>query len=130
VLFTEALQAARLAGMRRGFRPNLDSYHTDDPHELTVVVEVPGVDPQSLAVAVSERVLVVAGERTRPKASGRVYQQVEIEYGPFERRVRLAEDVDPELARARYEHGIVTISLPVTGGQPTGARYTIRVEYR
>lgn len=128
VLFTEALQAARFSGLHRGFRPNLDSYHTDDPHELTVVVEVPGVDPRSLTVAVSERILVVAGERTRAKAEGRVYQQMEIEYGPFERRVRLAEDVDPELARARYEHGMVTISLPITSRSPAAARHTIRVE--
>ena len=47
------------------------------------------------------------GERSRPEAAGRVYQQMEIEYGPFQRQVRLPEDVDPEQAHAEYERGIL-----------------------
>ena len=45
-----------------------------------------------------------------------------------QRQVRLAEDIDPEGARARYEHGIVTISLPVTTKPPVGQRHSIAVE--
>jgi len=129
VVFTDVWQRQRFSGLRRGFRPNLDSYHTDDPHELTVIVELPGVDPDSLTIAVSERVLVIAGERIRARADGRVYQQMEIEYGPFERRVRLAEDVDPALARAGYDRGVVTISLPVTDGATSAGGHTILVEH-
>ena len=72
--------------------------------------------------------LLISGERTRERSDDRVYQQMEIEYGPFQRQVRLAEDVDPEGARARYEHGIVTISLPVDAQPPPGQRHTISVE--
>jgi HSP20 family protein len=128
-LFADLWQVPRFAGMRRGFRPNVDSFHTDDPHELTVVVEVPGVDPASLTIVVSERTLLIAGERARRRSDGRVYQQMEIEYGPFQRQIRLAEDVDPEKAQARYEHGIVTISLPVTAKPAPGQRHTIAVEH-
>jgi HSP20 family protein len=127
-LFSELWQVPRFAGMRRGFRPNVDSYHTDDPHELTVIVEVPGIDPASLTIVVSERTLVIAGERARQRAGGRVYQQMEIEYGPFQRQVRLAEDVDPEGARARCEHGVVTISLPVSAKPRPGQRHSIAVD--
>jgi HSP20 family protein len=119
-LFADLWQVPRFAGTRRGFRPNVDSFHTDEPHELTVVVELPGVDPESLDLVVGERVLVVAGERRRPKVEGGgvSYQQMEIEYGPFRRQIRLPENVDPERAHARYEHGVVTITLPVTDQQP------------
>jgi HSP20 family protein len=127
-LFAELWQVPRFAGLRRGFRPNVDSYHTDEPHELTVVVEVPGIDPASLNIIVSERTLLIAGERARDRSDGRVYQQMEIEYGPFQRQIRLAEDVDPERARARYEHGIVTISLPVAEAPMPGRRTAIAVE--
>src|SRR5579871_4307110 len=129
-LFSDLWQVPRFAGLRRHFRPNLDSYHTDDPHELTVVVELPGVDPASVTIVLSERLLVIAGERTRERSDGRVYQQMEIEYGPFQRQVRLSEDVDPTRASARYEHGIVTISLPVATGPAGGRRHTIAVERR
>jgi HSP20 family protein len=129
-LFTELWHVPRFAGLRRGFRPNVDSYRTDDPPELTVVVEVPGIDPPSLTIAVSERTLVVSGERARERSDGRVYQQMEIEYGPFQRQIRLSEDVDPENAHARYEHGIVTITLPIVGQPLLGPRITIVVERR
>jgi HSP20 family protein len=127
-LFSELWQVPRFAGLRRGFRPNVDSYHTDDPHELTVVVEAPGIDPASLTIVVSERTLVVAGERARKRAGGRVYQQMEIEYGPFARQIRLSEDIDPDQATAKYEHGILTISLPIASKPLLIERYTIVVE--
>ena len=119
-LFTDRWQGPRFAGQRRCFRPNVDSFHTDDPHELTVVVELPGVDPASIALVVGERTLVIAGERTRPHAEGRLYQQMEIEYGPFQRSVSLAEDVDPERAEAHYERGQLTIVMPLAQRPRTG----------
>jgi HSP20 family protein len=76
----------------------------------------------------AERLLVVTGERKRPPAPGRVYQQMEIEYGAFERQVRLGEDVDPERATARFDRGFLTVELPVIEKpMPTG-RYRITVE--
>ena len=65
------------------------------------MIELPGVDPESVKLVVGERALAITGDRPRPRAEGRVYQQMEIEYGPFRRVVRLPEDVDPELAKAR-----------------------------
>jgi HSP20 family protein len=127
-LFADLWQVPRFLGQRGGFRPNVDSYHTDEPHELTVVVELAGVDPATVTVVVGERVLVVTGERVRPKVPGRVYQQAEIEYGPFQRQVRLPEDVDTEGARAEYERGILRISLPVAAAPAPRGRVTIAVE--
>ncbi|HZT16246.1 MAG TPA: Hsp20/alpha crystallin family protein [Gaiellaceae bacterium] len=127
-LFAELWQVPRFAGLRRGFRPNVDCFHTDDPHTLTVVVELPGVDPETVDVVAAERTLVIAGERPRPHLPGRVYQQMEIEYGPFRRRVRLAEDVDAEHARARYEHGVLTVELPVVRRGASAGRVPIEVE--
>ncbi len=128
-LFSDLWQVPRFAGSRRGFRPNVDSYHTADPHQLVVIVELPGVDPQSLTVIAGERALLVAGERRRERSDGRVYQQMEIEYGPFQRQVRLAEDVDVEKAGARYHQGILTITLPVAAAAASpGQRQTISIE--
>ena len=127
-LFADLWQVPRFSGQRHGFRPNVDCYHTADPHALTVVVELPGVDPATIQVVAGERVLAVAGERLRPRVEARTYQQMEIEYGPFQRQVRLAEDVDPRGASARYEHGMLTITLPVVEKTPPGGRITIVVE--
>jgi HSP20 family molecular chaperone IbpA len=53
---------------------------------------------------------------------------MEIEYGAFQRQVRLAEDVDPERAVARFELGVLTVELPVVDQAPAQGRYRITVE--
>ena len=129
-LFSELWHVPRFAGMRRGFRPMVDSYRTDDPAELTVIVEVPGIDPKSLTIVVSERTLAVSGERVRDRSDGRVYQQMEIEYGPFQRQVDLGVAVDSSRATATYEAGMLRIELPLARSTPPGRRVPIVVELR
>jgi HSP20 family protein len=125
-LFSDLWQVPRFLGQRGGFRPNVDSYRIVDPHELVVLVELPGADPASIRVVVGGRTLVVSGDRTRPRVDGRVFQ-MEIEYGPFQRQVRLPEDVDPARSTAAYEHGILRITLPVLEAETASGTVTIAV---
>ena len=99
-------------GARRGYRPDADCFRTEDPPAFTVLVELPGVDPEYVKLVAAPRVLVVAGERRRPRDCGQ-YQQMEIEYGPFHRKVILSEDVDPDGATATYNRGILRVTLPI-----------------
>ena len=126
-LFADLWQVPRFSGLRPGFRPLVDCYRTDDPSELTNVVELPGVDPDSLGLDVSERELVVSGERPRPDGAGRVYQQLEIEYGAFERRVPLGTTVDADGASASYQAGMLTVTLPLASPRQTGGYVAIVV---
>jgi HSP20 family protein len=116
-LVDDLWQVPRFVAGRRGFRPNVDCIRSDDPPALHVIVELPGVDPKSIRVVAADRVLVVAGERCRPKLSGR-YQQMELEYGSFQRRISLAEPVDTAAATARYEKGLLTVELPIATKEP------------
>src|SRR3954452_9132028 len=50
------------AARRQGYRPQADCYRTDDPPALTVVVELPGVDPTSVEVVVAGRSLTISGD--------------------------------------------------------------------
>ena len=127
-LFADLWQVPRFSASRRGFRPNVDCFQTDEPRALTVVVELPGVDPPTVRVVVGERLLIVAGVRERPPGPARVYQQMEIEYGAFERQVRLAEDVDAGRASAHFDNGVLTIVLPIAEPPPSAGRYRITVE--
>jgi HSP20 family protein len=119
----------RFVGGRRGFRPQVDCIRSEDPAELHVVVELPGVDPQSIQIVAADRVLVVAGERRRPEVTGR-YQQLEIEYGPFQRRIQLEEPVDPSAATARYENGMLIVVLPIAPQAPQTERVSIVIRGR
>jgi HSP20 family protein len=127
-LFAELWQVPRFSGMRHGFRPQCDCYRTEDA--LHVVVELPGVDPATLEIAATGSALVVGGVRERPPAAGARYHQMEIDYGPFQRRLELSEDVDPARASASYEHGMLRIELPLAARPAPGERVSIEVRRR
>jgi HSP20 family protein len=114
-------------GLRRGYRPEVDVYRSEDPPALTVLVELPGVDPAGVQLIASPQALLITGERRRPKDCGH-YQQMEIEYGPFQRQITLAEDIDPEEATATYTRGILTIRLPIAP-RPT-PRESVSIQVR
>ena len=128
-LIDELWHVPRFAGGRRGFRPQADCIRSEDPSALHVIVELPGVDPAELQVVAADRVLVVSGVRRRPPLRGR-YQQMELEYGPFQRRIQLDEPVDTSAASARYEHGVLTVVLPIAASQPKVERVTITIGAR
>jgi HSP20 family protein len=120
-LFADLWQVPRFTGVRRGFRPAVDCFETSEPRELVVVVELAGIDPATLDIAVEERSLTISGQRNRPRVPGQHYQQAEIDYGAFERRLSLAHDIDPEAASASYESGLLRITLPIAD-RPPGLR--------
>jgi HSP20 family protein len=112
-LFGDLWQVSRLSGMRRGFRPQVDSFRGEDPPTFTVIVEIAGIDPDQINVTATEGALVISGDRRRQQCEGRIYQQIEIEHGSFERLVHLPEDVDLSQAEARYDRGLLTIEIPI-----------------
>ena len=59
------------------------------------------------------------------ETEGRVYQQVEIEAGPFRRVVELNADVVAEEAKATYEDGILRVELPLRTSEPKSRRVPI-----
>jgi HSP20 family protein len=125
-LFSDLWQVPRFAA-RGSFRPQVDCYRTEDPAEITVVVELPGVDPNEVQIVATPQALLVTGERRRPAAGERVYQQMELDYGPFRRELVLSEDVDPEGGRASYQNGLLTIVLPLAQRATTTAKVPIEV---
>jgi HSP20 family protein len=114
---------ARVTRAQTGFSPRVDVYYCNAPAEgesdagpkAIVKAELAGVDPDSVSLEVSGRELVITGERPVAETEGRVYQQVEIEAGPFKRVVELGADVVAERARASYADGILRVELPLAG---------------
>jgi HSP20 family molecular chaperone IbpA len=126
-LFADLWHVPGFSGVHHGFRPQCDCFRTDDPPALHVVLELPGVDPQSIDLVVSGRSFMVAGTRERPRAAGARYQQMEIAYGAFQRRIDLGDDVDATHATASYERGLLRIDLPLDTPIATQTRITIEV---
>ncbi len=112
-LFSDLGRARPVARRRRAFRPPADVFRTDDPPTVTVVCELAGVDPAEIHLEISDGVLTIAGVRRRPPSESVHYQQVELDYGPFERLIGVGGDVDGNRAEAVYDRGILTVRLPL-----------------
>ena len=118
----------RLAPSRRGgFSPAVDVYYTADPPQAVVRADLAGIDPSEIELQIRGRELVLAGHRKPEGGEERVYQQLEIEHGPFQRVVALGVDVDPDAATASYEDGMLTVELPLA--RPSEAR-TVPIQQR
>lgn len=129
-LFADLWQIPRFAGLRTGFRPQIDCFRVDDPPSITVVVDLAGVDPNEIEVLISARELAITGQRRRPSVHGGRYQLMEIDYGPFQRTLTLPEHVDAERAEARYERGLLVISLPLAERPARQAKIAVEIPAR
>jgi HSP20 family protein len=109
----------------RGFSPRIDVYYTDDPPRAVVKVDLAAVDPADVALEVRGRQLLVAGERRPTEAGGRLYQQIEIEHGPFRRVVELGADVVADRAIASYEDGVLQVEIPLADPEQSVRRVPI-----
>jgi HSP20 family protein len=97
-----------------GFSPRVDVYYCgDDPPRAVVKTDLAGVSLDTVGLEIVGRELVITGERPVQETEGRVYQQVEIEAGPFRRVIELNADVVAEEAKATYEDGILRVALPL-----------------
>lgn len=90
---------------------------TDADGNVEVTLEAPGLEPGDFEVEVQGDILVVRGEKkvSREETQGHYYV-MERAYGRFERAIKLPAPVDDITARARYRHGVLTVSLPKIAG--------------
>lgn len=98
-----------------GFKPRVDVYYEGEEPKAVVEVELAGVDIDSVSLEVAGRELLITGERPLRETGGRLYQQVEIEAGPFRRIVELGADVVADRASASYDDGVLRVELPLAG---------------
>jgi HSP20 family protein len=92
------------------FAPPVDVY--EDEHNITLKIEVPGIDEKDIDVRVENNTLTVHGERKFEKEEKEEnYRRVERQYGSFTRTFTLPQTVDPENVQANYDKGVLKIEL-------------------
>ncbi|MDQ3849690.1 MAG: Hsp20/alpha crystallin family protein [Actinomycetota bacterium] len=125
-VFGDAFGVAGLTSRRTGFTPAVDVFYADDPPRAVVHAELAGVHPDDLGLEVQGRELTLTGHRRAADAEDRVYQQLEIEHGPFRRTLPLGAEVVAEQARASYRDGILRVELPLA--RPKSRTRTVPIE--
>ena len=92
------------------FAPPVDVY--EDEHNVTLKVEVPGIDEKDIDVRIENNTLTVHGERKFEKEEKEEnYRRVERQYGSFTRTFTLPQTVDQESVQADYDKGVLKIKL-------------------
>src|SRR6478672_7735636 len=93
-----------------GFAPPVDIY--EDEHDITMKLEIPGIDEKDIAVHIENNTLTVHGERNFEKDEKEEnFRRVERQYGSFTRSFTLPSSVDPGHVSADYEKGVLKIKL-------------------
>ena len=106
-------QFDRLA--RRSFGQNaampLDIVRRDS--DVTLRLDVPGIDPDSIEVTVDRGILSVSVKRQEERSENDKFFVRERTMGTFTRRVRLSENVNADAVEASYDNGVLEVRIPV-----------------
>jgi HSP20 family protein len=85
----------------------------EDEQAVYAEADLPGLDPARIEVTVNEgNQLMVQGERPAPQITGAVWVRQERPFGKFVRAITLPSLVNPDRVEARYENGVLRLTLP------------------
>lgn len=95
------------------FQPKVNV--ADDEKEITISVEIPGMDEKDIELSLTKDTLTIKGEKKEEKEEkGKNYHRMERSYGSFSRTLPLPVEINTDKAEAAYKKGILTIVLPKT----------------
>ena len=109
-LFDDAF--TRLLSLRDAWSvPAIDMYQTDD--EIVVKAALPGIKADEVQINITGEVLTLKREvEHEEEKKEKAWHIREQRYGSFERSIVLPTDVVADKAKADFENGILTVTLP------------------
>lgn len=108
-LFEDSFVRSPMRGFDSGAYLPLDIYTTKDA--VVLRASVPGIKPDDVAITVEGSTVTIRGETQAPQEEGAFLLQ-EQRYGPFARVIDLAMPVQPDKAEAKFENGVLTLTVP------------------
>jgi HSP20 family protein len=91
----------------------MDLYREGD--HFVANIDLPGVDPGSIDIDVEGNTLTIRAERS-VRGQDAEWLSQERPSGSFMRQMTLGEGVDMENIHADYEHGVLSLTIPVAAG--------------
>lgn len=90
---------------------------------ITLTAELPGITEQDVDLSIQNGVLSLKGEKKMEKKDDKDnYHVVERRYGSFQRSMRLPSSVDEAAISARFDNGVLTVTLPKKPGTAPAER--------
>lgn len=94
--------------------------------ELRVTAEIPGLEEKDVEILLDDDMLTLRGEK-RSETEDKAKQLSERYYGRFERRIPLGYEIEEDKVDARFNNGVLTITLPKSAQARSRAK---RIEIR
>jgi HSP20 family protein len=107
------------------WKPPTDVYETEDA--VVVHMDIAGMRAGDFHVELADGILTISGERLARREGKRHYHAMEIQIGPFERRLRIPAPVDPDSVHASYEAGFLEVRLHKLTARGSGT-HSVKVE--
>jgi len=119
--FDQAFVPTRRQASEGDWTPRVDI--SEDAGKISLKADLPGVNEKDVSVTVEDNVLTLAGERKFEKETDEEnYHRVERTYGSFTRGFTLPETVDTDKISAKYDKGVLNISIPKVETKPKTAK--------
>lgn len=101
-----------------GIEPQIRLDVSEDDKAYTVMAEIPGVRKEDIKVSVDGNQVSISAEvrKEKEEKAGKTVVRSERYYGSVSRSFSLAQDVDDQGARAKYQDGVLELSLPKKAG--------------
>jgi HSP20 family protein len=90
--------------------PPINAFQQGD--EILAIIELPGVDKDSLQIQAKENTIRIAGRKAVSYPEGVSVHRRERTFGEFDRTLSLPVQLDPDRIRAEYRDGILALHLP------------------
>jgi HSP20 family protein len=113
-------------GALSAITPSIDLHETDAAYEVSA--ELPGIEQKDVEVTLRENALVLSGEKREERKEGEAGRHwSERSFGRFQRIIPLPEEVDADKVEARFNNGVLKVTLPKN---PKAQDKTRKIEIR
>jgi HSP20 family protein len=91
----------------------------DEDKETRIIAELPGLEEKDIDITLREGTLTIKGEKSR-KSETAAYS--ERWHGKFMRAIELGPDIDPDMVKASFDKGVLTIRVGKRASAKASAR--------
>ena len=105
------------------YYPHIDI--SDDENNIYVEAEIPGVKKEDIKITLQDNILTISGEKknTKEEKDKKNFFRSERVYGSFTRGFTLPEDINPDTVEAKFENGILNISIQKAQPKKTAEKF-------
>ena len=122
---SRSLDVSRPSRGMTQWSPQVEVRHNGN--QLTVCADLPGLSAKDVDIQIEDGILTISGHRqqsSEDKQEG--YYRSERSYGSFSRSIALPDGVNEDQIRAKFDNGVLEVTVPVTTQRQRGRRVEIQ----